>query len=424
MTQLSSWHVNHTREYPPLETNLSTDVVIIGGGIAGILSAYLLAKAGYRVVVLESERIGSGATQYTTAFITQDIDTSIQELITMFGPSRAEQIWHSGRTAIDEIENIVREEKIDCEFMRCSLYTYAQDKEEFEELEEEVRAAKKIGFETSLHREGSLGFEHNGYREVKDQAKFHPLKFLYALAERAELLGVRIFEKSEVREFVQNRGVLAGTSDASVQAAYGIVATYSPFNNPWTTSFKKGMYMSYVLDIKFPKGIVREGLYLDLQNPYHYFRVDSQGDHDRLIIGGEDHRAELPMDEEKNFAALEEHAANIFPGIEYSIVNRWKGQILEPSDGLPLIGEYAPRQFIASAFSGNGMTYAMISALMFRDAITGKRNPWTRLYNPKRIPSIYQLFKKGGDYIGEFFGGALRNTFRSKKAGGGKKIDR
>jgi glycine/D-amino acid oxidase-like deaminating enzyme len=146
----------------------------------------------------------------------------------------------------------------------------------------------------------------------------------------------------------------------SVTAKDVIVSTYAPFNNPRISKYKKGVYNSYVFEIRVPEGIFTEGLYWDAESPYHYFRIDRRGTFDRMILGGEDHRSELPVSQKK-FDALEKY--------------------LEPAGGLPLIGAYKPHQFVATAFSGNGMTYAMVSALIFRDLILGQKNPWIHIFD-------------------------------------------
>jgi glycine/D-amino acid oxidase-like deaminating enzyme len=139
------------------------------------------------------------------------------------------------------------------------------------------------------------------------------------------------------------------------------------------------MYKSYVYEVRIPRGLIKEGTYEDCNNPYHYFRVDRQAKYDRMIIGGEDNRKEIAVDDRKNFKALEEYLTELLKGKRYTIVRKWTGPILEPSDGLALIGKFRSVQLIATAFSGNGMTYSGIAAT---------------------------------DYAGEFFGGVAKNVFK------------
>jgi hypothetical protein len=250
--------------------------------------------------------------------------------------------------------------------------------------------------------------------EVEYQGKFHPLKFVAGAARAAENLGARIFEHSKATN-IQDDGnrVLVTAAGRTVSAEEVVVATYAPFEDALTTFLKKGMYVSYVLEARLPPGVLREGIYQDAANPYHYFRVDPGQKHDRMIIGGEDHRKELKMDPERNYKALEEYLTGILGDVPYSITRRWFSKVLEPSDGLPLIGRIKPRRLVATAFSGNGMTYAAIAGALCRDIILGKKNPWEELYDPRRIPTPGQLAMKGRDYVEEFVGGAVKNWLRS-----------
>jgi glycine/D-amino acid oxidase-like deaminating enzyme len=332
----------------------------------------------------------------------------------MFGEAKAALVWRSHRSAIEEIERIVKTEDIECGFMRCSGFVYANDEKEMKYLEEEEKAAKDLGFEVNLSHAPLHSFKHVGHLEIPHQGKFHPLKFLFSVAARAKDKGARIFEKSEVTDVNGNGPFRVKTAKGSVLARRIVIATYYPFKNPKATFLKKGMYRSYVFEVKIPKGVLPEALFIDMANPYNYFRIDRNGRWDRMILGGQDHRAEIKMSEAKNFRALEEYLKEILPGVKYEITRKWSGPILEPSDGLALIGEAKPNRYVATAFSGNGMTYSLISAILLRDLILGRRNPWAELYAPNRALKVKPLLYKGKDYTEELIGGALKNVFKKK----------
>jgi glycine/D-amino acid oxidase-like deaminating enzyme len=386
-----TWVAGRQKTFRKIKGDVTADVAVIGGGLTGLLTAYLLSTSGKKVAVLEAGTLGSGATAYTTAFITQVIDTSLGDLIRMVGPQKAKSIWQAGEQAINRIERIVKKEEIDCEFQRCSARIYASSEKEFRALKNEHRAAERLGFATKLVENKTLPFEDYGHLEVKDQAKFHPLKFLRGVADIVAAFGGKIFEHSRALSLKEGPGSATTVKLAagSVTAKDVIVATYVPFNKPGTAKYTKGMYSSYVFEVRLPKGIFAEGLYWDTKNPYHYFRIDRRGTFDRMILGGEDHRSDLPVSPKKKFDALQEYLADLLGGGSYQIVRKWIGAVLEPVGGLPLIGAYKPHQCVATAFSGNGMTYAMVSALIFRDLILGKRNPWTHVFDrhlpPHRI---------------------------------------
>lgn len=396
---------------PKLSGSFAADVAIIGGGMTGILNAYVLTKAGKKVALLEAERLLDGVTLYTTAFLTQVIDTDARDMISLYGLRRAREIWRSHGQAISLIENIIAVEGIECEFRRCNHSIYAVSEKEIAKLKEEQEALRKLGARTVLKRKPALTADIPAYLEIKDQAMFHPLKFLHALLERIEANGAAVFEKSRVEKIRGRKNITLVGQGFSVKAEQVITATYQPFDNPLQVFLKKGMYRSYVFEARLTPGRFKEGTYEDLDNPYHYFRIDKRKGYDRLIFGGEDHRQEIKLSERQAFASLQHQLEKLLGPSRSNgcnIVRRWSSLILEPSDGLALIGEYEPRRLLATAFSGNGMTYAAISALVNHDIISGKRNSLIGLYDPTRIPTLKQLAWKGADYGQEMAKGVIR----------------
>jgi glycine/D-amino acid oxidase-like deaminating enzyme len=413
--EISTWLATASLpSYPKLSEDLEADVVIIGGGLAGLLSAYTLSKAGKRVILLEKEKLMGKGSGFTTGFLTQLIDTDVVDQVPMWGDTGAKQIWDSHGDGIALIERIVKEEKIDCEFMRCTNYAYANDRKEQRALDEEFAEMKRLGFPVKMEKQ-ILPIESRGVMSTRNQGKYHSVKFAAGLLPALERMGVRIFEKTEVSAIEGDTPFKVRAGKHTVTAPWTVTATYQPFNNPKEVFFQKGMYVTYILELEAPKGKYPEGIYEDLDNPYHYFRVDAgkgARGKDRILIGGEDHRKEVftKTMEKKSYASLEEYAEEVF-GKRYPVVRKWSGYILEPIDGLAFIGEYDPGKLIATAFSGNGMTYSAISAMIFRDIVTGKKNPYAELYKPGRTPTVTQLWKKGRDYTEEFFRGAVANLF-------------
>lgn len=408
----TTWQADVTiPSYPKLGADKEADVVVVGAGIAGLLTAYTLAEAGKSVIVVEKHRILSQTTPRTTAFITQSIDVDTPDLIEMFGLEDAKKIWASHGEAIDFIERIVKKEKIDCEFMRCANIQYANDRKEKREIDAEYAALKQIGIKASLSESPNLGFHNKGALAIPKQAKYHPLKFLVGLLPALERMGVEIYEKSEVCDIDGDFPTKVRVGKHTITTDWTVTSTYHPFNNPKEVFMKKGMYVSHVVELEVPKGKYVEGIYEDQDNPYHYFRVDAgkgRRGKDRIILGGEDHRKEIPM-HKKSFEALLEYAEDTF-GKKYPVVRMWSGPIEEPVDGLAFIGEYDCHRIVATAFSGNGMTYGAITAMLSRDLLLGKPNPYVELYKPGRKPTMKQLWKMGRDYTEEFFRGAVANA--------------
>ncbi|HEV7702207.1 MAG TPA: FAD-dependent oxidoreductase [Candidatus Paceibacterota bacterium] len=418
---MTTWsEFKKTKQYPKLDKNIKADVAIIGGGITGILSAYQLALAGKKVALIEKNTIASGATMATTAFITKVIDSYLAEVSSLFGKKAASQVWASGQKAIEEFEKIIKKENIECEFIRCDNYIFAGTKKQREELSREFKEYKRFQIEASWSNEaGFLGFPNHGYMTIPKQAKFHVTKFGFNLAECARRLGVSIFEHTEGLNIQEEDGYIMietakGKTKRNIRAKDVIISTYQPLINK-KTHLKKAKYISYVFEVEVPKNLFREGLYEDTENPYHYFRIDKGEDkhakYDRMILGGEDHKDMFGKTlTKKSFEGLERFLKKIMRRHPYKIKKRWYGPILEPSDGLPLIGEIKPHVYVATGFSGNGMTYSMISSLLLRDLILNKKNPWTEAYTPERgLFHPKRLAVKAKDYIEEFFGGAIKN---------------
>jgi glycine/D-amino acid oxidase-like deaminating enzyme len=365
-------------------------------------------------VLLEKKRVGSGATGVTTGFLTQAIDTDFQDLIKMLGDENTKKVLESHGKAIDLVEKIIEDEHIECEFVRTPTYLYAANEEEYEYLEKEAQVLRTLGADIELGRE-PLGYHHTGYLKFNNQAKFHALKFLAAVAKAAEREGAELYQDSKADKL--NENPLSVESNGSIVTADCVIsATYSPFEEPRSLFLKKGMYITYIEELRVPKGYLAEGMYEDLANPYHYFRVDPQKGYDRIIVGGEDHRADIKVRPTKNIKALEDYCRLTFRDIPYEIVRKWRGGILEPIDGLAFIGPVGGSNTLyAFGFSGSGMTYAPIAALMFRDFVAGRRNEWRELYDASRMPGARALMVKGKDYMSELVHGALKNSLTYRK---------
>ncbi len=397
--------------YPPLEADTEADVVIVGGGLAGMLTAYLLARAGKKPVVLEADRIGAGATAFTTAFLTQVIDMDLAEMVDLYDDALARNVWQSGIEAIDVMEEIIEREKIDCEFMRCSMSLYADRPHDAQRLAEEAKIASRLGLEATFHAEGDLGFSHHGYLEIPNQAKFNATRFVQALADRAVALGARVFEQSAVLSLTETGPVEARTDRARVRAKMALVSTHLPFNKPKQLFFQKAQYVSYVLEAKTASGAIPEGLYVDSGNPYHYIRVDRFQGYDRVLVGGEDHRRDFPVSQKKSFRSLARALDRLLPETPYQLVREWRGPLIESVDRLPFIGTYAPDRFVATAFSGNGMTFAAATALIVSGRMSGQApRPWEQTYAFPRKQTPYQMFRHVSYYLKKQVGGALKNT--------------
>jgi len=372
-----------------LTKDLNVDVLIVGGGITGITTAYLLNKAGLKVAIIERERLASVDTGHTTAHLTYVTDTPLQVLEKDFGSDHAQATWDAGAAAIDEIEAIIDREKIECEFTRLPGYLHAPvhdgSKTEYPTLKKNAKLARALGFDAT-YLESIPHFGVPGIR-FANQAKFHPLKYLAKLVDSILGGGSYVFEKTAAGHFdSEKRRVKANEHWISFERI--VIATNNPLvgfsNIAAATLFqtKLALYTSYVLGAYVPRDALPLALFWDTQDPYDYLRVDRKGDSDYIIFGGEDHKTGQTTDEKNCFAQLVVKLKKIVP--EARIEHRWSGQVIETNDGLPFIGQNADCQFIATGFCGNGITFGTVSATMARDWATGAKNPWSELFASDR----------------------------------------
>lgn len=383
-------------QYAPLSGNITADVAVIGGGITGVTTAYLLAKAGKRVVLFEKGRLGHGDTAYTTAFLTEIFDTPLADLAKRFSPEVARAVWQSGKMAIDCIEDIVREENLDCDFKRSHCTIVAADEKGWKALEKEQRFAEEFGCSATLSRRG-LGRCKHGYQRYENQALFHPLKFVLRLAEKAVAYGVILHEDTHVHDMVEDKGsVTLFTDRGTCVAGHVVVATHTPMNSRVEVPARQTASLSYVIGGRIPKDALAPGLYLDTCSPYHYVRVEEEGEVCRVLIGGEDHKVGVAQEEGKAFARLEAWARDHIPGLG-PIYMRWSGEIFESVDGLPYIGPslFHPRQYVAACFAGNGMTFGVFSAIAISGEIMGKPLALAAIYRLSRMKAPHRMLKNG-----------------------------
>ena len=377
----------------PLSTDTSTNVCIIGAGIAGLTTAYLLARAGKSVIVLDDGPIGGGMTARTTAHLTNALDDRFYELERLVGEEGSRLAAESHSAAIDRVEAIVGEEKIDCEFERLDGYLFLAADAPQRILDDELAAAHRAGLTEvrRLDRAPLDSFDTGPCLHFPNQAQFHPLKYLTGLARAIERAGGKLYTGSHADE-------IEGGADAYVTTTGGykinadaiVVATNSPVNDRVTMHTKQAPYTTYVIGVRIPRGSVPPMLLWDAPEDayeaYHYIRVERVSNHDVLIVGGEDHKTGQQHDGAQRWGKLEQWTRNRFPMTE-EIEFRWSGQVMEPVDSLAFIGRNpadADNVFIATGDSGMGMTHGTIAGILLTDLILGRTNAWTDLYDPSR----------------------------------------
>lgn len=393
-----------------LNENIQADVCVIGAGIAGLTTAYLLAREGKKVVVLEDGQIGGGETASTTAHLSTALDDRYYEAESLHGEDNTRTIAESFSAAIDKIEAIIKDEKIDCEFERLDGFLFVPPGEEIHQLYRELEAARKAGLsEVEIVDRAPLeSFDTGPCLRFPRQGQFHPLKYLSGLAHAIERDGGQIFTKTHATKIQGGTPTLVLTSNGyQITAGAVVVATNSPINDLRSASStdvlgihtKQSAYRSYVIGARIPSGSVPKILLWDTPDPYHYIRIQ-KGDatFDWLIVGGEDHKTGQEDDGEERYRRLETWARARFPMIE-QVELRWSGQVQESVDGIGFIGHDlagSPNVYIATGDSGMGMTNGTLAGIILTDLIMGRKNKWAYLYDPSRV-----AVRAAGDFIQE-----------------------
>ena len=373
------------QKFPKLQRDISVDVVVVGTGITGITTAYVLKQTGLTVALIERERVASIDTGHTTAHLTYITDVELRELARNFGEDHAQAAWDAGAAAIDEIERIVGEEKIECEYTRVPAYIHVcvggPSKKEAPSLKKEADLAAKLGFD-AVYLESAPYFNLPAVR-FANQAKFHPRKYLRSLVKKIPGNGSYVFEKSAASEFdAKQRRVKVNRNwisfDRVVMATNNPLVGLTSITAATLFQTKLSLYTSYALGGRIPSGTLPEALFWDTRDPYDYLRIDRHRDFDYLIYGGEDHKTGQKKQTQRAYARLLGRLKKIAP--EARVDHRWSGQVICTPDGLPYIGENAEHQFVATGYCGNGITFGTVAAIMARDWVTGRKNPWTDLF--------------------------------------------
>jgi glycine/D-amino acid oxidase-like deaminating enzyme/nitrite reductase/ring-hydroxylating ferredoxin subunit len=352
--------------------------------------AYTLLQEKKSVIVLEQRSLIAGQTARTTAHLTWGLDDRYSELERLFGKEGAQLAAESHRTAIDRIEQIVKEENIDCDFERIDGYLFVPPGESLDILDKEMAAIQKIGQPIQkVQRAPWSSFDTGPCLQFPQQAQFHILKYINGLVQAVERMGGKIFCDTHVSHVKDGALCFVDTNqDYKVKAKSVIVATNTPINNRFMMHTKQAAYRTYVIAAKVSKDEIAKGLYWDTPDPYHYIRLQSiptDSQHHWIIIGGEDHKTGQEEDIWNHYDRLEQWARERFPSmgpLEY----RWSGQIIEPIDCLAFIGRNPHDQniYIATGDSGNGMTHGTIAGILLPDLILGRGNRWANLYDPSR----------------------------------------
>ena len=373
----SLWNENISRpDFPTMKNDIKTDVLIIGGGIAGILTASFLQEKGVPYVLAEKDRICSGTTGNTTAKITFQHGLIYDKILRGEGSEKAKAYLQANRKAFEKYAELCK--NIDCDYEIKDNYVYSLD--DRKKLENEMNALSKIGYDAVFSERLPLPINVAGAVCFKNQAQFHPLKFLFSIAK-----GLNIYEHTFVREMI---GTTAVTSGGKIHADKVIVTTHFPFINKHGSYFLKlYQHRSYVIALENAQNV--DGMYVDECKTGYSFRNYNN----LLLLGGGGHRTGKNGGNRNELRKFKE---KYYPDSTEKYF--WAAQDCISLNSIPYIGRYSkntPNLYTASGFNKWGMTGAMLSAMLLSDMVCGISSEFEEVFSPSRNIIKPQLFING-----------------------------
>jgi glycine/D-amino acid oxidase-like deaminating enzyme/nitrite reductase/ring-hydroxylating ferredoxin subunit len=393
--------------FPRLDRQLAVDVAVLGGGIVGISTALLLKRAGMTVAVIEAERVGTGVTGHTTAKLSSLHGLAYHRLSSNFGDAAARAYGEANQAGIEQIAQWVDDEGIECDFRRRPNFTYAASRESLRDIEREVEAAQRAGLPASYTEETDLPYPVAGAIRFEQQAEFHPLRFVQALAALIPGEGSHVFEHTRATGVSDGTPCRVETTGAPLTATHVVVATHFPILDRGGYFARIHPERSYALGVR-----VREappgGMYISADEPTRSIRSHPVGDGEILIVGGEGHKTGQGGDTVERYRALERFAREHWDveSVEY----QWASQDNVSVDQMPYIGKLAPfssRLYTATAFRKWGLAQGVAAAMILEDLILGRANPWASIYDPGRmkpLASAKDFVKENANVAARFVG--------------------
>ncbi|PAD77299.1 FAD-dependent oxidoreductase [Paenibacillus campinasensis] len=406
-----------------LAEDIQADVAVVGGGITGITTAYLLAKEGMDVVVLEAGKILNGATGFTTAKVTAQHGLIYHEFEKHFGAENARKYYEGNREAIEFIRDMVGEEEQECGLKLEDAYIYTEDERSLSKLEDELKTYEKLSIPGEWMDKLPLPIPIQGAIKMPGQYQFHPLQYMKRLTERFLKLGGRIYEYTTIDEQAETSGpVILQTTRGNhkITCNFAVSASHFPFYDG------KGMYFarlhverSYAIAVK-PETAYPGGMYLSIDQPVRSLRSASYQGEDLVIVGGENHKTGKGISTYKHYENLELFAGKLLGTKE--IPYRWSTQDLVTLDNLPYIGSLTPNEdkiFVATGFRKWGMTTSALAAHILADKVLQRKNRYAQLFSPSRFkvdPSLKTLVVQNAGVVKDFIAGKvdLKHTDPSK----------
>jgi glycine/D-amino acid oxidase-like deaminating enzyme/nitrite reductase/ring-hydroxylating ferredoxin subunit len=373
--------------YRTLSKSLETDVAIVGAGITGITAAYLLSQQGLSVSLIEKGRVAMSESGHTTAHIIEATDADYGDLVRDHGEEGARLNSEAIRASISQIKSLVEELRIDCGFHAVDGFLYAEEEKDRQYLRRQQEFLELSGVSTEFVPSVPLPFPTIGGLRFRNQYTFHIREYLLAVLEAAIKQGVQVFENTLATD-IENADASGRTA---VQTDRGVIrsknlllTTHVPINDRGMLWTKMHVTRTYVVAAPIQPGRVPDALFWDTPYPYHYTRLLESNGSLFLIVGGEDRDVGKEDNDGERYSALESYCRERFGVSQFS--HRWSGQINEPADMIPFIGEssHGRNVWMATGYSGTGMTYGTLGAMLLADFTRGRENRFAKLYDPAR----------------------------------------
>ena len=417
----SFWLDNSWRDqYRALDGDRSFDVAVLGGGLCGMTTALLLKRGGARVAVVEADRIGGGATGYTTGKISSLHGQIYSGLQAGFGEEAARTYGEANEAAIDRMEALTGELGADCDFRRKPNHTYTQSADQVDSLRAEAEIARRLGLPASFTTDVDLPVSVVGAVRFERQAEFHPIKYLSALARAIAGEGSEIFEQTRALDVDEGSPTSVTTSGGTITADHVVVATHFPFLDRGGYFARMHPERSYIVAARLntPAPV---GMYISAGSPTRSIRSTPLDGGELLLVGGEGHKVGQEPDTEGRYAALADWMRRHFDvgPIEW----RWSTQDPITDDRVPYIGRLHPRAdhlYVATGFAKWGMAHSTVAAMILSDLIGGRENPWAALYDATRIKplaSAKDFIKENANVAKRFVGDRLSHPDRRPELG-------
>jgi len=373
--------------YPHLPGDLTVDVVVVGGGIAGLCTAWELTRAGARVAVLEADRVAAGVTGHTTAKLSAQHTMVYDHLRRSFGTEEARLYASSQQAAVEHVREVADDLGVDCELERVPSFTWVTDPDAVGDLRAEAEAAAEAGLPASFVTETDLPFPVAGAVRVEDQAQFHPRKYLLALADDVVRRGGHVFERTRVVGLSEGTPCTVTTADgATVTAEHVVVATNYPVFDRAGLFARLTPHRDLVLGAAVPEADAPRSIAITQEEGTRSVRSAPYEDARRLLVVTGEAFTPGEGDVTERWQRLAEWVGRTFPTAE--IVYRWATQDVSSSDQVPLVGPFHPgarHVWVATGFGGWGMSSGVMSGTLLAGAIRGEPAPWADLYDPRRL---------------------------------------